>query len=84
LIFTNLVTILSKKLNRYEFEIFHSNRKYLENSELAPSTSNLYFYAIKSFYNAFDIVLPQIEIAKGDMGLDKNVGKPLIRKIFIN
>ncbi|MBZ2164494.1 tyrosine-type recombinase/integrase [Methanobacterium spitsbergense] len=55
-------------------------RKYLENSELAPSTSNLYFYAIKSFYKAFHIFLPEIEIPKGDIGLDKNIGKPLTRK----
>jgi integrase/uncharacterized membrane-anchored protein YhcB (DUF1043 family) len=47
---------------------------------VAPSTVNLYFSAIKSFYKAFDITLPEIKLDKGDIGLEKNIGRPLQRQ----
>lgn len=47
---------------------------------VAPSTVNLYFSAIKSFYKAFDITLPEIKLDKGDIGLEKNIGRPLKRE----
>ena len=55
-------------------------KKYLEDSEIAPSTTNLYFSSIKSFYKAFDITIPIIKLTTGDIGLEKNIGKPLTRK----
>lgn len=55
-------------------------KNYLENSGITPSTVNLYFSAIKSFYKAFDITLPYIKLDSGDIGLEKNMGKPLTRK----
>ena len=51
----------------------------LEKSDIAPSTTNLYFFAIKSFYISFDITLPDIKLNSGDIGLEKNMGKPLTR-----
>ncbi|MBP2045142.1 tyrosine-type recombinase/integrase [Methanobacterium aggregans] len=53
-------------------------KKHLE-EKVASSTVNLYFSAIKSFYKAFDITLPEIKMDKGDIGLEKNIGKPLTR-----
>ncbi|UTB33100.1 MAG: tyrosine-type recombinase/integrase [Methanobacterium sp. ERen5] len=55
-------------------------KKFLYQSKLAPSTANLYFYSIRSFYKAFDISLIDIELNSGDIGLEKNIGKPLTRK----
>ncbi|WP_321421916.1 hypothetical protein [uncultured Methanobacterium sp.] len=49
----------------------------------APSTVNLYFSAIKSFYKAFQIILPEIMMDKGDLGLEKNQGKRLKKKDII-
>ncbi len=54
-------------------------KKQLE-EKVAPSTVNLYFSAIKSFYKAFDITLPEIKLNQGDIGLEKNIGKPLTRE----
>lgn len=54
-------------------------KKYLE-EKVAPSTVNLYFSAIKSFYKASDITLPEIKMDQGDIGLEKNIGKPLKRE----
>jgi site-specific recombinase XerD len=48
--------------------------------KVAPSTVNLYFSAIKSFYKAFDITLPEIKLDKGDIGLEKNIGRSLTRE----
>ena len=55
-------------------------KKYLEDSGIAPSTTILYFSSIKSFYKAFDITIPIIKLTTGDIGLEKNIGKPLTRK----
>lgn len=46
-------------------------KKFLYQSKLAPSTANLYFYSIRSFYKAFDISLIDIELNSGDIGLEK-------------
>ena len=54
-------------------------KKLLE-EKVAPSTVNLYFSAIKSFYKAFDITLPEIKLDKGDIGLEKNIGRSLTRE----
>lgn len=63
-----------RKVNSYLLQY----KKQLED-KVAPSTVNLYFSAIKSFYKAFDITLPEIKLDKGDIGLEKNIGKPLTR-----
>lgn len=55
-------------------------KKYLEKSDLAPSTTNLYFYAIKSFYKSFDIMMIEIKLPRGDICLEKNKGKLLTKK----
>ena len=55
-------------------------KNYLENSDIAPSTTNLYFYIMESFYKAFDIALPYIKLSSGDIGLEENMGKPLSRE----
>lgn len=55
-------------------------KKALINNGKAPSTVYLYFSAMKSFYRAFQIILPEIKLDKGDIGLEKNIGKPLTRK----
>ena len=39
-------------------------KEHLEN-KVASTTVNLYFSAIKSFYKAFDIILPEIKLDKG-------------------
>lgn len=59
-------------------------KKYLEESDLAPSTSNLYFYAVRSFYDSFDITMIKIKLPRGDICLEKNKGKLLKKMIFIN
>lgn len=55
-------------------------KKHLSDCGKAPSTINLYFAAVKSFYRAYQIQLPDIKMDKGDIGLEKNIGKPLRRK----
>lgn len=55
-------------------------KKHLMESGIAPSTVKLYFYAIKSFYSAHGITLPEIKMALGDIGLEENYGKPLSRE----
>ena len=44
----------------------------------------MYFFAIKSFYKSFDITIPEIKLSYGDIGLDKNIGRPLTRKDILN
>ncbi len=55
-------------------------KKFLIEDGKAPSTINLNFAAIKSFYKAFQIILPDIIMDKGDIGLERNQGKRLKRK----
>ena len=55
-------------------------KKALKEDGKAPGTVNLYFFAIKSFYKAFQITLPEIVMDSGDIGLEKNLGKRLTRK----
>ena len=52
-------------------------KDYLKKSGKAPTTTKLYFSAIKSFYKSFAITLPEIKMDSGDIGLEKNIGKPL-------
>lgn len=54
-------------------------KKKLQKDGKAPKTLNLYFSAIKSFYRAFNILLPDIKLDSGDIGLEKNMGRPLNR-----
>lgn len=54
-------------------------KKKLQDDEKAPGTVNLYFSAIKSFYKSFQITLPDVKLDNGDIGLEKNIGKPLTR-----
>jgi len=51
-------------------------KNYLLN-KLAPATANLYFYSVRSFYDAFFIYLPNVTLPKGDIGLEENEGKLL-------
>lgn len=55
-------------------------KKQLEENEVAPGYLSLNISAIKSFYKAFDITIPEIKVNRGDIGLEKNMGKPLTRK----
>jgi len=59
-------------------------KKHLKESGKAPSTVNLYYSAIISFYKAFNIILPEIRMDKGDIGLDRNMGKRMERKDILN
>lgn len=52
----------------------------LQEDGKAPGTVNLYFSAIRSFYQAYDITIPQIKMDHGDLGLDQNIGRPLTRE----
>lgn len=54
-------------------------RKMLEESGKAPKTINLYLSSIRSFYDAFDIILPKIKLKKGDICLEDNYGKLLTK-----
>lgn len=54
-------------------------KKKLQEDGKAPKTLNLYFSAIKSFYRAFNIMIPDIKLDSGDIGLEKNMGRPLNR-----
>ena len=53
-------------------------KEFLE-TKVASTTINLYFSAIKSFYKSFDIILPEMKLIQGDIGLEKNIGKPLTK-----
>mgnify|MGYP001356566087 FL=1 len=55
-------------------------RKALEDENKAPSTINLYYYAIRSFYDAMDIELPRIRRPSGDICLEQNYGRLITRK----
>lgn len=55
-------------------------KKHLKESGKAPKTVNLYYSAIVSFYKAFHIILPEIKMDKGDIGLEKNMGKRMERE----
>lgn len=55
-------------------------KKHLKESGRAPGTVNLYYSAICSFYRAFQISLPVIKMDKGDIGLEKNMGRRLDRE----
>jgi integrase len=55
-------------------------KKHLIDTGKAKKTIKLYFSAVRSFYLSFDITLPKIELDKGDIGLEKNRGRPLKRK----
>ncbi|MEJ8542911.1 site-specific integrase [Methanothermobacter wolfeii] len=55
-------------------------RRALEEENKAPSTINLYYYAIRSFYDAMDITLPKIRQPSGDICLEQNYGRLITRK----
>ena len=55
-------------------------KKHLIETGKAPSTTNLYYSAIVSFYKAFQIILPNIKMDRGDIGLEKNMGKRMQRE----
>jgi len=55
-------------------------RKALEDENKAPSTINLYYYAIRSFYDAMDIELPRIRRPSGDICLEQNYGRLITKK----
>lgn len=65
------VRIRNRKIQSY----FIGFKKILKESNVAPSTMNLYLSAIRSFYDAFDIIVPKIRNEKGDISLEKNQGK---------
>lgn len=52
-------------------------KKHLKESGKAPGTVNLQYSAVVSFYKAFQITLPIIRMDRGDIGLEKNMGKRL-------
>lgn len=55
-------------------------KKHLINNNSAPNTAKYKFSAIKSFYKALGITLPEIKMDSGDIGLEENQGKPLKRE----
>lgn len=55
-------------------------RRALEEENKAPSTINLYYYAIRSFYDAMDITLPKIRQPSGDICLEQNYGRLITRE----
>jgi len=55
-------------------------KAYLEGKNYAPGTLNNKMAAILSFFQAFDIQVPQINLPKGDISLEKNFKKPPTRK----
>jgi len=55
-------------------------RKALEDEGKAPSTISLYYYAIRSFYEAMDITMPKLRQASGDICLEQNYGKLITRE----
>ena len=55
-------------------------KKHLINKNSAPNTAKYKFSAIKSFYKALGITLPEIKMDSGDIGLEENQGKPLKRE----
>lgn len=55
-------------------------KKHLIDTGKSKKTIKLYFSAIRSFYLSFDITLPSIKLDSGDIGLEKNEGKPLTRE----
>lgn len=59
-------------------------KKHLMESGKATKTIKLYFSAIRSFYKSFDVPLPDIAFDSGDIGLEKNIGKPLRREDIRN
>jgi integrase len=65
-----------RKVNNYLLKY----KKYLEEDNIAPSTLSLYLSAVKSLYKSYDITLIDIKLNRGDIGLDKNLGKTLNRK----
>lgn len=70
------IELMDRKITLYLLRF----KKKLKDDGKAPSTINLYFFAIKSFYKAFQIILPEIVMDTGDIGLEKNLGKRLTRK----
>ncbi len=55
-------------------------KKYLENSKKAPQTIKVYISAVKSFYQTFDIEIPNVPTKVNDICLEKNDGRLLTRK----
>ena len=55
-------------------------RKALEDEGKAPSTISLYYYAIRSFYEAMDITMPKLRQPSGDICLEQNYGKLITRE----
>jgi len=55
-------------------------RKALEEEGKAPSTIKLYYYAVRSFYEAMDIELPKMRQPSGDICLEQNYGKLITRE----
>jgi len=55
-------------------------KKHLKESGKAPKTVNLYYSTIASFYKAFQIILPEIKMDRGDIGLEQNMGKRMERE----
>lgn len=70
-----------KPNNKKAFKYLTKFKKKLENDGKAPSTIKLYLYGIKSFYNAFDIILPLPEIKLiQDTVPKKSCGKDITNK----
>lgn len=71
--------IVPRKRTVYKYLLEFKN--YLDNSKLSPSTEKLYFYAIVSFYKAFDLsIVNNILKCPGDLRLEKNRDNYLTRE----
>lgn len=55
-------------------------RRTLEDEGKAPSTISLYYYAVRSFYEAMDITMPKLRQPSGDICLEQNYGKLITKE----
>lgn len=65
-----------RNINKYLIDY----KVYLENKGYAPGTLNNKMASIVSFYQTYNIKLPEIKLSEGDICLEKNYKKPPTRK----
>lgn len=71
--------IVPRKRTVYKYLLKFKN--YLYGCELAPSTGRLYFYAVCSFYTAFDLsIVNNFKVFPGEVRLKKNVDNYITRE----
>jgi site-specific recombinase XerD len=63
------------KTGRKVFHQIYDYRDTLRDEGKAPKSVNLYIAAVRSFYKAWYIDIPDIKLGNGDLSLEKNRGK---------